>query len=206
MESKKQLLIESCGVLHKPLLKEDVDPDEKKWTATIWRLDEVNLNGHMYSRALAEKLIAEKHVTVAYDGHDTNWITGEEYGIARAVCSNARIEGNELRVDIDFVDLDYKELLERLVEKGVAIGVSSVGFGDVNPTTGEINPDTYSLVRFLDFVTMPAGNVYARMEERKRFRGLVNTSESLDEEECTEAMAERREKVAEGLLNYLRRR
>ena len=202
---EKKLLIESGGVLHRPMLKEEAGGGNGRWTATVWKLGEMNLNGRIYSRPLGERIVAEGKVTVAYDGHDVNWVTGEEYGIAKAVCSNPRIEGNELRVDIDFVDQEYEKLLELLVEKGVAIGVSSVGYGELDPMSNVIIPESYELVRYLDFVTMPAGEVYATMGEKARAQRLKRSEETVVKTEADEAMAERRQKVAEGLARLFTR-
>ena len=203
---EKMLLIESCGVLHKPVLKEETGGSDGKWTASVWKLGEMNLNGRIYSRPLAERIVAEAKSTLAYDGHDVNWITGEEYGIAKAVCSNPRIEGNELRVDIEFVDSEYEKRLELLSSKGVAIGVSSVGYGELDPMSNVIVPETYELVRYLDFVTMPAGEVYATMGEKARPTRQRRSAETVVKTEADEAMAERRSKVARDLASLLIRR
>ena len=200
---KGKLLIESGGVLHKPALQES--EAKGKWTASIWKLDQKNLNGRIYSTELAKRICAENKVTVAYDGHDVNWTSGEEYGIAKAVCSNPRIEGEELRVDIKFVDKEYEELLRTLVGEGVAIGVSSVGYGETDDY-GRIKEDTYELVRYLDFVTMPAGEVYAKMGEKTGGRHPGRPEESLDESGADEALAERRSKVAGAFVDLLIRR
>lgn len=200
---KGKLLIESGGVLHKPALQES--ETKGKWTASIWKLDQKNLNGRIYSTELAKKICAENKVTVAYDGHDVNWATGEEYGISKAVCLNPRIEGEELRVDIKFVDKDYEALLTFLAEEGVAIGVSSVGYGETDDY-GRIKEDTYELVRYLDFVTMPAGEVYAKMGEKAGGRHPGQSEESMDESDADEALAERRSKVAQAFADLLIRR
>lgn len=200
---ERKLFVESCGVLHKPALKEEAG-NGGKWTATVWKLGEMNLNGHIYSMPLAQRIVSENKATIAYDGHDVNWTTGEEYGIAKAVCSNPRIEGLELKVDIDFVDREYEKLLISLSEKGIAIGVSSVGWGELDPVSGIIIPETYELVRYLDFVTMPAGEVYAKMGEKA---GNGRPGRSPDPVgDGDKAVAERRRKVAEGLADLLMRR
>lgn len=202
---EKKLLIESGGVLHKPVLREE-EGTKGKWTATVWKLGERNLNGRTYPRELGERLARENQSTMAYDGHEVDWITGQEYGIAKAVCSNPRVEGNELRVDIDFVDENYEALLEKLSEKGIPIGVSSVGYGDVDPVNGVVKAESYVLVRFLDFVTMPAGEVYAKMGEKAREARRKRSEEAVAKTEADKAMAERRQKVAKELANLFVRR
>ena len=161
---EKKLLIESGGYLSKPAVMKESEGDGKaKWSAPVWKIGEMNLNGRIYSMPLAQRIVNENQTTLAYDGHDVNWVTGEEYGIAKAVCSNPRIEDMQLVVDIDFVDEKYEQLLLTLMEKGIQIGVSSVGWGEQDPVSGIIIPESYELLRFLDFVVFPAGEVYVKM-------------------------------------------
>lgn len=206
---EKKLLIESGGYLKRPsvIKEEEGSAAGGKWTAPVWKIGEMNLNGRIYSMPLALRMVDEQRVTVAYDGHDVNWMTGEEYGIAKAVCSNPRIEDNLLVVDIDFVDKAYEEKLLALMEKGIQIGVSSVGYGEVDPATCMIIPESYELLRFLDFVVCPAGEVYAKIGEKARIQRQRRSVETVVKTEADEAMAERRSKVAEGLANlFVRRR
>ena len=198
---KKKLMIESGGVLHKPAGLKEKD-GSGKWSASIWKLDERNLNGRIYGTELAKRIVAENKVTVAYDGHDVDWRTGEEYGITKAVASNPRIENGELRVDIDFVDEAYEALLAKLVDKGVAIGVSSVGYGEEDEV-GHVNPASYELVRYFDFVTCPAGEVYATMESKAKRKQSEGSEETVVESEASKAMARKRQKVAEGFAELI---
>ena len=127
-----------------------------KWSAPIWNLDEVNLNGHTYTRELAEYLVRENKTTVAHDGHQDE---RGEYTLAKAVCSNPHIKDNQLWVDIEFVDKDYEEKINTLIEKGISIGVSSTGWAE-DTSDGVLTSSNYILLRYLDFVEMPASNVY----------------------------------------------
>ena len=40
-----------------------------------------------------------------------------------------------------------------------------MGYGEYLPDGKTINPDTYEVVRLLDFVTSPAGEVYANISQ-----------------------------------------
>ena len=204
---EKKLLIESGGYLAKPaVMKESEGAGKTKWSAPVWKIGEMNLNGRIYSMPLAQRIVEEKPVTVAYDGHDVNWVTGEEYGIAKAVCLNPRIEDMQLWVDIEFVDEKYEQLLLTLMEKGIQIGVSSVGWGEQDPVSGIIIPESYELLRFLDFVVCPAGEVYAKINEKARNQRQRRSGETVVKTEADEAMAERRSRVAEDLARLLTRR
>ena len=145
-------------------------------------------------------------ITLAYDGHDVDYMTGEEYGIAKAVCKNPHIEDGQLWVDIEFVDSEYEALLVTLMEKGIEIGVSSVGYGEQDPMSGIIIPESYELVRFLDFVVCPAGEVYLKMGERTRKEHRRRSAETVVKTDADKAMAGRRSKVARDLAKFFIRR
>lgn len=171
---KKQELRESFD-LNTPILQES--EGKRKWTADVWRLDEINLNGRIYSTALAQRICAEAKKTLARDGHDSDWRKGEEYEGTKAICCNPRIEDRKLVVDVDFIDEEYEQMLATIASKGVSIGVSSVGYGEVDES-GLVIPETYEMVRFLDFVTCPAGDVYAKFKTE----GTQKDSKSMDDE------------------------
>lgn len=160
--------------LNAPVLQEA--EGKRRWTADVWKLDEINANGRIYSTALAQRICAEAKKTLARDGHDSDWKKGEEYEGTKAICGNPRIEDRKLVVDIDFIDEEYEKMLATIASKGVPIGVSSVGWGEVDES-GLVIPETYEMVRFLDFVTCPAGDVYANFKTE----GSQKDSESMDE-------------------------
>ena len=197
----KKMLIES---FYLPVQKIEESEGKGHWRAPIWNLDSVNLNGRIYPKELAERIVKESPVTTCNDGHDADFRTGSEYGCAVAVCKNPVIENNQLWVDIEFIDESFKKKLETLVSYGVRIGVSSVGYGECDDS-GRIDPESYELVRFADFVTSPAGQVYATIEKedhRKAEKPKDERDESLDDS-LAEAMAERRQKLAGRLVNFI---
>lgn len=159
---KNRIELREGYTLEVPQLQEAAG--DRKWTADVWKLDEINLNGRIYSTELATRICAENPKTTARDGHDSEWRTGEEYAGTKAICMNPRIEDRKLKVDIKFIDKEYEALLVELASYGIPIGVSSVGYGEVDES-GLVIPETYQLVRFLDFVTTPAGEVYANMKK-----------------------------------------
>lgn len=199
---ERRLLVESSTItsIRKPL-DESATVEKGKWIAPVWKLDIRNLNGRIYPTALAERIVKESSRTIAYDGHEAAYQSGAEYSIAKAVCSNPRIEDGCLWGDIDFVDDAYRERLETLVSKGIAIGVSSCGYGDIDDE-GVVIPEAYELVRFLDFVTSPAGEVYAKMNNEDTNARREKPSAPMGEKEA-KAMAELRTKVAESIVEYI---
>ena len=162
--TEENLLIES-GTLHviRTLQESEGNLASDVWTAEVWRLDEVNLNGRVYPTELAQRIVRDNQKTMAYDGHEADWRSGHDYAPAVAYCDNPRIENGSLVVDIHFLEGQKEnpsvKNIRELFAAGLPIGVSSVGYGSINEQ-GIVQED-YELVRYLDFVAMPAGLVYA---------------------------------------------
>ena len=200
---KKELFVEEA-VLHVParLTEAEGSESEGSWTATVWRLDERNLNGRIYTTELAQRIVKENPSTPANDGHNADW--QQEYDAARAVCFNPRIEHGELVVDIDFIDEAYEKKLEALYAKGVAIGVSSCGWGECDEN-GVVIPETYELLRFLDFVLCPAGQVYAKKNNEEADDHKASEP-SVEEEDHESELSESDRQLAINLKNVFLRR
>lgn len=145
------------------------DPSSQVWTAEVWRLGERNLNGRIYTEDLARRIVAQGLKTMAYDGHEADFTSGHDYAPAIAYCDNPRIEGGCMVVDIHFLESQETSASVRNIRElhaaGLPIGVSSVGYGSLD-ADGVIQED-YELVRYLDFVALPAGLVYANPKNEK---------------------------------------
>lgn len=169
--NEENLLIES-GTLRviRTMQESEGNPESDVWTAEVWRLDEVNLNGRVYSTELAQRIVRDGVKTMAYDGHEADWRTGHDYAPAVAYIDNPRIENRCLVVDIHFLesqkDNPSVRNIRELYKAGLPIGVSSVGYGSVD-NNGLIQDD-YEIVRYLDFVAMPAGLVYAKPKNENK--------------------------------------
>lgn len=165
---KENLLIES-GTLKviKTMQEKAGDPESEVWTSEVWRLDEINLNGRVYTTELAQRIVAEGKKTMVYDGHEADWCSGNDFAPAIAYCDNPRIENKCLVVDIHFLasqkDNASVKNIRELHKAGLPIGVSSVGYGTMDENG--IIQDDYELIRYMDFVAMPAGLVYAKPKE-----------------------------------------
>lgn len=161
---EENILIES-GTLKviKTMTESQGNEESEVWTAEVWRLDEVNLNGRVYSTELAQRIVKDGLKTMSYDGHEADWRTGNDYAPAIAYCDNPRIENRCLVVDIHFLESQKDSAsvrnIRELHRSGLPIGVSSVGYGSIDQN-GTIQDD-YELIRYLDFVASPAGLVYA---------------------------------------------
>lgn len=162
----KTLFRDSVGVVPFKRLPETKLTEQKgsvgAWEAPVWNLGRLNLNGRVYPVELGKRIAAEGKVLVSYDGHDGDRFG--DYGPVKAVTKNPRVEGaageEQLVVEIYVIDEAYQKQLEKISDLGVGIGVSSVGYGETDKD-GVVNSHTYEIVRYLDFVTTPAGEVYA---------------------------------------------
>ena len=169
--NEENLLIES-GTLKvlRTMQESEGNPESDVWTAEVWRLDEVNLNGRVYGTELAQRIVKEGIKTMAYDGHEADWQTGHDFAPAIAYCDNPRIENKCLVVDIHFLESQRENAsvknIRELYKAGLPIGVSSVGYGSMDEN-GVIQED-YEIVRYLDFVAMPAGLVYAKPKNENK--------------------------------------
>ena len=157
------LVMEKAQIRRAPEKMEEKSGSKSKWECDIWKLDEENLNGRVYTTKLGERLVSEQPVTIVNDGHFCDYCNGQEYENAKATADNVRIDNGVLKCDLHFLESEsaYEKKLEELMDKGVAIGVSSVGYGEYEADGKTIKPETYMVVRLVDFVTMPAGDVYA---------------------------------------------
>lgn len=161
---KKKKLVETVFNSLKPVkITEGQESESNIWTASIWKLDKINLNGRVYPTTLAKRIINENKSTPVCDGHDPDYHS--EFSNFKAVAKEPRIEDGELVVTIKVIDEKYNELLLQLMKEGVGIGVSSVGYGSCD-RDGVIDDKSYELVRYCDFVTSPAGEVYAEPQSQ----------------------------------------
>ncbi len=162
------LVIEKAQIRKIGKMEESANsPSTSHWECDIWKLGEENLNGRIYTEELGERLVEEQPTTIVNDGHFCDYCNGQEYENAKAVASHLKIENGFLKCDLRFLESEsaYEKKLEELISKGVAIGVSSVGYGEYEADGKTIKADTYMVVRLVDFVTMPAGEVYANKVE-----------------------------------------
>jgi hypothetical protein len=191
----RMLLEDTIGAVSLTRLSDDRLTEQKGavgvWEAPVWHLGVLNLNGRVYTHELGERIVTEGRATLAYDGHDGD--RAGDYGPAKAVCKNPRIEGNDLVVEIFVIDPVFEARMAAINNLGVGIGISSVGYGETDEE-GVVNAATYELVRYLDFVTAPANKSVAIKKER-RVEALPDDA-GTPAPEATEASVENAKRLA----------
>ena len=140
----------------------------------VWRLDKKNLNNRIYSRKLGEKVVKEfkELVTVNLADHPEGDSDGSVKDIL-AVSKNPHIRDGILYVDAYPVDEAFANKLERIIELGGGLGVSSSCYGDVDGN-GNVLEEDFEVTRFFDWVLSPSYEVYVTQESFKE-----NIQESL---------------------------
>lgn len=133
----------------------------------VWRLGKKNLNDRVYSLSLGEKVEKEfgNLVTVNLADHPE----GDDDGSVRdimGVSKNPHIRDGILYVDAYPVDEAFAAKLERMVELGAGMGVSSSCLGDVD-SNGYVLEEDFEVCRWFDYVTAPSYEVFVTQESFK---------------------------------------
>lgn len=180
----KQLLQEGFTVnknnINKIPLKESEQIIEKDGTEykcrgayeiPVWRLGEKNLNGRIYGKTLAEKVIKEKQTTLGLANHPK-----DEADVLNtfAVEKNPHIRENIFYVDAYLVGKNG-ELAKEIIEAGGEIGLSSSAYGDVDNSSGNVLEEGFEVERFADWVDNPSYQVFASKE------ATINNQNSVEE-------------------------
>ncbi len=159
-------------------LKENIifEGDKKASTGyevPIWVLNKKNLNGRTYSTRLAEKVVRDSPKTYVLKDHPED--DGSVDRIV-AIAENPHIREGILYCNAYLVDSAFEKKLERILERGLGLGVSSSAYGDVDDT-GNVLLEEFEIDRLFDFVISPSFTVYLTKE------GQITESENINIEE-----------------------
>lgn len=140
----------------------------KAYKVPVWRLDQKNLNGRIYGLDLAEKVCKENKVTYALKDHPKDDSSGSVDSVV-AVGKNPTIETIDgkkfLFAECYFVDEEFAEKVDKLVEHNLGIGLSSSALGEVDDD-GKVIVESFSLERYFDMVLEPSHNVFLTKENK----------------------------------------
>jgi len=145
-----------------------VEADGKSYAVTrgfsvpVWRLGVKNLNGRYYGQKLGEMVVKDNKKTINLADHP------KDEGSVRdiiAVSMNPHIEEGVLYVDSYFVDEEFEKKVERMIEKGVGLGVSSSAYGELDKG-GNVMEESFELERYWDAVVSPSFEVFITKEAK----------------------------------------
>lgn len=169
----------------RPQVSDSVSNDGKTWIVPIWNLGERNLNGRTYTEELAKRIVKENADKLCNDGH----LEIGEYANAMAHAFDPFIENGQLLVHFEFIDEAYEKKIIFCLEHDIPVGVSSVGYGEMDEH-GVIDPDTYELVRYFDFVSMPANETYVTKDSVEPEDNGDRQDEKVDDKRADESADE----------------
>ncbi len=136
----------------------------KAYEVPIWKLGEKNLNNRVYSKGLAEKVIEKNPKTFCLKDHPEDSDGSVDKIVA--VAENPHIKENIFYADAYFVDEDFEKKVEKIIERGVGLGVSSSAYGDLDED-GNVMEEGFEIERYFDFVLNPSYQVYLTKESIK---------------------------------------
>lgn len=176
---------ESLNIQKLPL-QEDIDKKiivegtEKKvlakWEIPVWRLGKKNLNGRTYKESLGKRVEKVYKETMTANLADHPDKDGSVKDIL-SVSGNPHVREGILWVDSVIVDEVFEKKLEKMVEAGYGLGVSSSVMGDVD-SDGNVLDESVELDRWYDWVLSPSYEVYATKECKKE---SVEQKETIEE-------------------------
>lgn len=129
----------------------------------IWRIGERNLNNRTYGSDVAQKVVQENKTTVALADHPKD--EGSVWNIV-AVAKNPKIRDGILWAESYFVDEQMAKKVEKIVEYGGEVGLSSSAYGDVDED-GNVLHEGFEIDRYFDLVLEPSYQVYIGKESNK---------------------------------------
>ena len=157
---------------------------QEGYEVPIWVLDSENMNGRTYTQKLGERIIQEAKKTFAMKDHpkdegsvDKIVAVVENPHIVEANHSNNTSKDTLLCVNAFFVDDDFERKVEKILDRGMGLGVSSVGYGEVLKN-GKIDEDSYELERYFDFVVDPSYQVYLTKDFNRQINEDISKTDT----------------------------
>jgi hypothetical protein len=153
------------------IMNESDEPKFKVWRLPVTRINEgdENANKRKYGRKLWENVRDyQREAWQGLAGLSDHPVKDDDPGLFR----DQSIVWHDFEVPEDettcygygtFVG-PYGHLGEEMVECGGRVGLSTSGFGDVDPITHEVDPDTFQIERLADLVLNPSQGVYGSVE------------------------------------------
>jgi len=163
MSSKLELLTEWTPLKYdKDLIKESSEINDGKIVlrGVLQKCNTLNQNGRIYPRSILEreimnyqKFINERRALGECDHPDSSVV---ELKNASHLVTEAKLEGDAVVGTIEILGTPSGEILKRLIEAGVTLGISSRGVGSTRKEgSSQIVQDDFQLICF-DMVSEPS--------------------------------------------------
>ena len=163
MSNKLELLTEWTPLKYdKDLIKESSEINDGKIVlrGVLQKCNTLNQNGRIYPRSILEreimnyqKFINERRALGECDHPDSSVV---ELKNASHLVTEAKLEGDAVVGTIEILGTPSGEILKRLIEAGVTLGISSRGVGSTRKEgSSQIVQDDFQLICF-DMVSEPS--------------------------------------------------
>jgi len=178
LNSKKSLLIEKISINRDSFSKFESsdnkliteDSNSKKYKCLVILKDvnvskyTENINGRIYSKELWEnvKKLGSYEGTLSLADHPEDDSDGSVKDIV-AVWHNLKIGNEFVTCDCYVLDNPNGYTILKTLEAGGQVGLSSVGYGEIDDDGKTVIPESYELVRVGDFVINPSQGVFATL-------------------------------------------
>jgi hypothetical protein len=140
-----------------------------------------NLNNRIYSHELWDRVFQQNPVTTSLVDHPED--DGDPARIWAVMKNGAYNKDRTLGlVDCHIIDNDFGRTAIGVLTAGGGIGLSTSGLGDFEVDGITINPNTYVLERWADWVCQPSYSVFGAIDEKKENTAPANTDAKLLEE------------------------
>lgn len=125
-----------------------------------------NANERIYPFALWDKVVAESPVTLALMDHPEDG-AGNPKDVWAVVRNPAYTEDHKyVTADAYILDNENGRSALAVLEAGGDLGLSSSGMGDFLPDGKTVNPETYILGRYFDWVLCPSYGVFGTQDDK----------------------------------------
>lgn len=137
-----------------------------------------NLNGRIYPYALWDKVIAASPVTLALMDHPSEG-AGNPKDVW-AVVRNPQYSSNRevITADAYIIDNENGRSALGVLEAGGDLGLSSSGYGDFLSDGITVDPETFQLERYFDWVLQPSYEVYGHQSDKVSESTNTKTSDT----------------------------
>lgn len=178
----KQRLIENVLVPHKLLEKLDVPLTEATIGGQVYkalavyrfpftRPNEENLNGRIYPYALWDKVFASSPVTLSLVDHPEEG-AGDPARVWAVLRNPGYNRDKSLAyVDCYIIDNELGRTALGVLQAGGDVGLSSSGFGDFEADGKTVDPESFELERYFDWVLEPSYSVFGTLDDVKTGMG-----------------------------------
>ena len=180
-------ILKDSGLLHNFMIfeYEDVQPSKSSdgivtMKGIIQKAQQPNANNRIYPRPILERedakyqeLIGERRALGELDHPDSPIVQLENVS---HLVTETKWDGDDLLGTVEVLDTPKGQILEKLINRDIKLGISSRGLGSTSRTNEgyDMVEDDFNLVCY-DMVSNPStSGAYMNLQESREYKTLVN--------------------------------